>query len=154
MTFPEEVKNILPPDDELVMGTVVSGNPLIVSARGAQLKPGRLSTTGLTTGDTVALIRQDATWLALGKMITGAVTGLGLTSLQMSQLTPAVLGLVAAEADVPGTTITFTTTAPNAIVYSSGHIPITAMMKYGLALDLFAYVVIVAAVMLLGPVLF
>lgn len=28
------------------------------------------------------------------------------------------------------------------------------MMKYGLALDLVAYVVIVAAVMLLGPVLF
>ena len=45
-------------------------------------------------------------------------------------------------------------TAPNAIVYSSGYIPITAMMKYGLALDLVAYVVIVAAVMLLGPILF
>jgi sodium-dependent dicarboxylate transporter 2/3/5 len=45
-------------------------------------------------------------------------------------------------------------TAPNAIVYSSGHIPITSMMKFGLALDLFAYVVIVAAVMLLGPILF
>jgi sodium-dependent dicarboxylate transporter 2/3/5 len=45
-------------------------------------------------------------------------------------------------------------TAPNAIVYSSGCIPITAMMKYGLALDLVAYVVIVAAVMLLGPILF
>jgi di/tricarboxylate transporter len=25
-------------------------------------------------------------------------------------------------------------TAPNAIVYSSGHVPITAMMRYGLAL--------------------
>ena len=45
-------------------------------------------------------------------------------------------------------------TAPNAIVYSSGCIPITSMMKYGLALDVVAYVVIVAAVMLLGPVLF
>jgi sodium-dependent dicarboxylate transporter 2/3/5 len=45
-------------------------------------------------------------------------------------------------------------TPPNAIVYSSGYIPITAMMKFGLALDLFAYVVIVAAVMLLGPILF
>jgi sodium-dependent dicarboxylate transporter 2/3/5 len=45
-------------------------------------------------------------------------------------------------------------TAPNAIVYSSGYIPITAMMKYGVALDLFAYVVIVAGVMLLGPILF
>ena len=45
-------------------------------------------------------------------------------------------------------------TAPNAIVYSSGYVPITGMIKYGLALDLFAFVVIVAGVMLLGPVLF
>jgi sodium-dependent dicarboxylate transporter 2/3/5 len=45
-------------------------------------------------------------------------------------------------------------TPPNAIVYSSGLIPITAMMRYGLALDVFAYVVIVAAVTLLGPILF
>jgi hypothetical protein len=118
MTLPEQIKNILPPDDELVMGVVVSGNPLTVNVRGDNLQPGRLSTTGLTTGDTVALIRQDATWLALGKMITGSATGLSMTSLQMSFLTPAVLGLVAAEADVPGTTITFTTTAPNAVVFA------------------------------------
>jgi sodium-dependent dicarboxylate transporter 2/3/5 len=45
-------------------------------------------------------------------------------------------------------------TAPNAIVYSSGCIPITAMMKYGFALDAVGFVVIVTAVMLLGPVLF
>jgi sodium-dependent dicarboxylate transporter 2/3/5 len=45
-------------------------------------------------------------------------------------------------------------TAPNAIVYSSGYIPITAMMKYGLALDVAAFVVIVTGVMLLGPILF
>jgi sodium-dependent dicarboxylate transporter 2/3/5 len=45
-------------------------------------------------------------------------------------------------------------TAPNAIVYSSGFVPITQMMKYGLALDLVAFVVIVALVMLVGPVIF
>ena len=45
-------------------------------------------------------------------------------------------------------------TAPNAIVYSSGFIPITAMMRYGIVLDLVAFVVIVAAVIVLGPVLF
>lgn len=45
-------------------------------------------------------------------------------------------------------------TAPNAIVYSSGFIPITAMMRYGLALDLVAFVLIVAGVTLAGPVLF
>jgi solute carrier family 13 (sodium-dependent dicarboxylate transporter), member 2/3/5 len=45
-------------------------------------------------------------------------------------------------------------TAPNAIVYSSGFIPITAMMRYGIVLDLVAFVLIVAAVIVLGPLLF
>ena len=45
-------------------------------------------------------------------------------------------------------------TPPNAIVYSSGYIPITAMMRYGVVLDVVGFVVIVAAVMLVGPVLF
>jgi sodium-dependent dicarboxylate transporter 2/3/5 len=45
-------------------------------------------------------------------------------------------------------------TAPNAIVYSSGYIPITKMMQYGLALDVVAFVLIVALVTVLGPVLF
>ena len=45
-------------------------------------------------------------------------------------------------------------TAPNAIVYSSGFIPITAMMRYGIALDVVAFVLIVAAVTLAGPFLF
>ncbi len=35
-------------------------------------------------------------------------------------------------------------TAPNAIVYSSGHVPITAMMRYGIALDVAGFIVIVA----------
>jgi len=45
-------------------------------------------------------------------------------------------------------------TPPNAIVYSSGFIPITLMMKYGVLLDIFGYVVIVALVLLLGPLVF
>jgi sodium-dependent dicarboxylate transporter 2/3/5 len=45
-------------------------------------------------------------------------------------------------------------TAPNAIVYSSGFIPITAMMRYGIALDVVAFVLIVAAVTIAGPLLF
>ena len=45
-------------------------------------------------------------------------------------------------------------TAPNAIVYSSGHVPITGMMRYGIALDAVAFVTIVTAVMLFGPLLF
>ena len=45
-------------------------------------------------------------------------------------------------------------TPPNAIVYSSGFIPITSLMKYGILLDLAGYVIIVALVLLLGPVVF
>lgn len=42
-------------------------------------------------------------------------------------------------------------TAPNAIVYSSGYVPITAMMRYGVVVDVAAFVVIVTLVLLLGP---
>lgn len=42
-------------------------------------------------------------------------------------------------------------TPPNAIVYSSGYVPITAMMRYGIMLDLVGYVVIVAVVLFLTP---
>jgi sodium-dependent dicarboxylate transporter 2/3/5 len=45
-------------------------------------------------------------------------------------------------------------TAPNAIVYSSGFIPIGTMMRYGIWLDVAGFFVIVAAVMLAGPILF
>jgi len=45
-------------------------------------------------------------------------------------------------------------TPPNAIAYSSGHVPITAMMKYGIALDVVCFVVIVTMVTLVGPLLF
>jgi sodium-dependent dicarboxylate transporter 2/3/5 len=41
-------------------------------------------------------------------------------------------------------------TPPNAIVYSSGHVPITAMIKHGVALDVFAFVIVVALVTALG----
>jgi sodium-dependent dicarboxylate transporter 2/3/5 len=45
-------------------------------------------------------------------------------------------------------------TPPNAIVYSSGFIPITAMMRYGIMLDLVGFVVITSLVLLLGPIIF
>jgi solute carrier family 13 (sodium-dependent dicarboxylate transporter), member 2/3/5 len=41
-------------------------------------------------------------------------------------------------------------TPPNAIVYSSGHVPITQMMRYGVMLDVLGFFVILAAVMGLG----
>ena len=45
-------------------------------------------------------------------------------------------------------------TAPNAIVYSSGFIPIGQMMKYGIALDIAGFIAIVTLVNVLGPLLF
>lgn len=45
-------------------------------------------------------------------------------------------------------------TPTNAIVYSSGRVPLITMIRYGLALDLAGVVVIVAVVTLLGPILF
>ena len=44
-------------------------------------------------------------------------------------------------------------TPPNAIVYSSGHVPITAMMRHGVVLDIAGFVVIVILIQLLGGVL-
>ena len=45
-------------------------------------------------------------------------------------------------------------TPPNAIVYSSGFIPITSMMKYGIMLDVVGYIIIVVLVLGLGPLIF
>ncbi len=45
-------------------------------------------------------------------------------------------------------------TAPNAIVYSSGHVAISAMMRYGVVLDVVGFVVIVGVLAVLGPRLF
>jgi sodium-dependent dicarboxylate transporter 2/3/5 len=41
-------------------------------------------------------------------------------------------------------------TPPNAIVYSSGHVPITAMMRYGIVLDVAGFILIVVVVSGLG----
>ena len=41
-------------------------------------------------------------------------------------------------------------TPPNAIIYSSGHVPITAMMRYGIVLDVAGFVLIVVVVSGLG----
>jgi sodium-dependent dicarboxylate transporter 2/3/5 len=45
-------------------------------------------------------------------------------------------------------------TPPNAIVYSSGYIPITSMMRYGILLDIVGFVIIVAVVLGLAPLVF
>lgn len=116
MTFPEKITDALPPDNELVIGTVVSGNPLVVSARGGSLNGvGRLASAAIHAGDPVALLRQDATWALLGSLIPATGRGVGITNIQQATVS-ALFPLVAAETDVPGTTITFSTLAPNALL--------------------------------------
>jgi solute carrier family 13 (sodium-dependent dicarboxylate transporter), member 2/3/5 len=44
-------------------------------------------------------------------------------------------------------------TPPNAIVYSSGHVPITSMMRHGVVLDIAGFFLIVALVIALGGVM-
>ncbi|HUF24903.1 MAG TPA: DASS family sodium-coupled anion symporter [Vicinamibacterales bacterium] len=41
-------------------------------------------------------------------------------------------------------------TPPNAIVYSSGHVPITQMMRHGIMLDILGFIVILTLVMTIG----
>ena len=43
-------------------------------------------------------------------------------------------------------------TPPNAIVYSSGHVPITQMMRHGIVLDVVGFVIIVTLVLTIGRV--
>jgi sodium-dependent dicarboxylate transporter 2/3/5 len=45
-------------------------------------------------------------------------------------------------------------TPPNAIVYSSGFVPIGSMMRYGIFLDVVGFFVITGLVLLLGPIVF
>jgi sodium-dependent dicarboxylate transporter 2/3/5 len=45
-------------------------------------------------------------------------------------------------------------TPPNAIVYGSGHVPLTAMMRFGVVLDVAGFAVIVALVTWLVPLVF
>jgi sodium-dependent dicarboxylate transporter 2/3/5 len=45
-------------------------------------------------------------------------------------------------------------TAPKAVVYSSGYVPIGGMVRHGLVLDVVGFAAIVALVMLLGPLLY
>jgi solute carrier family 13 (sodium-dependent dicarboxylate transporter), member 2/3/5 len=45
-------------------------------------------------------------------------------------------------------------TPPNAIVYGSGHVPLTAMMRFGILLDVAGFVVIVALVTWVVPLVF
>jgi sodium-dependent dicarboxylate transporter 2/3/5 len=144
----------------------------IVLLYGGGLAMGQLAfSTGLAKalGEGMAAWLPSSTPLALTMLFTGAAIVLSETTsntASANMIVPIVIAVATAAGVSPlepalgatlGASMGFMmpiSTAPNAIVYSSGQVPITRMMAYGLALDLVAFVVIVTAVMLLVPVLF
>lgn len=66
MSLPQSIVEVLPSDNELVIGVVTDVTPLLVNTRGASISPGILGSYSPTIGDNVALLREGATYLALG----------------------------------------------------------------------------------------
>lgn len=65
--FPQQITSSMPSDNELILGTVTSINPLIVAVRGGVVnRPGVLGSYIPGVGDPVQMMRQNATWLILG----------------------------------------------------------------------------------------
>lgn len=72
MSLPQSIINAMPSDNELVIGTVQTVNPLTVAVRGgAVVMPGVVGSYIAAVGDTVQLIRQNATWLIIGAVASG-----------------------------------------------------------------------------------
>ena len=95
-------------------------------------------------------------FLLYGIALVYGATGTTNLSLAGAQLSGRHLALMPALGATLGASMGFMmpiSTPPNAIVYSSGHVPITAMMRHGLALDVAGFIVIVALVMTLGRLL-
>ena len=104
--------------------------------------------TALFTGFAVVLTEVTSNTAAASMIVPVAIAV--CQSAGVSPIEPAIGATLGASAAF----ILPISTPPNAIAYSSGHVPITAMMKYGIALDVVCFVVIVAVVSILGPVLF
>lgn len=70
MTFPLAISQANAPDNRMRIGTVSTVNPLEVNVQGEVVRsPGVVDrSTGFTIGDVVALLRQDQTWLVLGRV--------------------------------------------------------------------------------------
>lgn len=73
MSLPQRITEAMPPDNELVLGTVASISPLVVDTRGGTVNsPGTIGSYVPAVGDPVQMIRQDATWLILGASASSA----------------------------------------------------------------------------------
>jgi hypothetical protein len=107
----QAVHAAMPSDNELRIGTVATISPLTVNFQGQPVACGKLASYVPVIGDTVAVLRQDATWLVLGS--SSQIVGKQLSQSLYVQAS-ALLGLTAAVTDVPGVTVTFNVSSPAA----------------------------------------
>ena len=144
----------------------------IVLLYGGGLALGELAfTTGLARamGEAVTAWLPSQTTLALTMIFTAAAIALSETASNTASANMIVpISIAVAQAagvralePVLGATLGASmgfmmpiSTAPNAIVYSSGYIPIGQMVRHGFLLDVVGFVVIVTMVMTLTPILF
>jgi sodium-dependent dicarboxylate transporter 2/3/5 len=144
----------------------------IVLLYGGGLALGDLAfSTGLARalGDNIAALLPSHSTLAFTALFTGAAIALSETTsntASANMIVPVAIAVASAAGSNPllpaigatlGASMGFImpiSTAPNAIVYSSGYVPIGQMMKHGIVLDLVAFLVIVGWLMVIGPVLF
>jgi len=143
----------------------------IVLLYGGGLALGDLAfATGLAhwIGDGLTALLPARTELALTVLFTGAAITLSeatSNTASANMIVPVAIAVAQAAGVAPlrpalgatlGASLGFMmpiSTAPNAIVYSSGYVPIGAMMRHGLLLDAVGFLVIVAAVQGLGPLI-
>lgn len=72
MTLPGAIVDILPPDDRLRVGTISSIVPTKVNIEGTDVPAGTLGSYVPILGDVVSVLRQDGTWLILGRNVAPA----------------------------------------------------------------------------------
>ena len=102
MTLPEAIKNALPPDDNVRIGTVLTRWPTTVDVQGTAVAASALASYTPIVGDVVLLLRQDSTWCILGR-----------TTLQDSGLSPQM------QAGVESLTVAAATSQTQAVVFAT-----------------------------------
>jgi hypothetical protein len=85
-TLAAQTKKSTAPDNRVRIGTVQADGSVLV--QGALVRCGFLGGLALDAGDPVALVRQDKTWLCLGKVYADHATGMEIqTGIQLISFT-------------------------------------------------------------------
>jgi len=110
-TLAASIKNAQPSDNELRFGTISNVSPITVLIQGQPVFAGRLGSYIPVAGDTVAVLRQDATWLVLGSTST---TDKQVSTILAAQ-SSAILQLTTTVTDVPSCTVTLVPVTNSAV---------------------------------------